>query len=56
MLALGIMYTLAVLRAGSFLQPLMRPIYMFLPEAWEEKAPQNGFLLGSNGMYWPDKS
>eukprot|EP00434_Breviolum_minutum_P033070 symbB.v1.2.029258.t1/scaffold3181.1/size61880/1 len=31
-LALVIMYILAVLRAGSFLQPFMRPIYMFLPE------------------------
>lgn len=45
-LALVIMYILAVLRAGSFLQPLMRPIYMFLPEAWDETNGHKIWILG----------
>lgn len=51
-LALVIMYILAVLRAGSFLQPFMRPIYMFLPEAWDETNPHKIWILGWDQMVY----
>ena len=51
-LALVIMYILAVLRAGSFLQPFMRPIYMFLPEAWDETNRHKIWILGWDQMVY----
>ena len=46
------MYILAVLRAGSFLQPFMRPIYMFLPEAWDETHRHKIWILGWDQMVY----